>query len=67
MTDPNVRGEYLYEYGNLQITTASGSSFDIQGESADRMAENIGISEEGSGAFDMSEGNWDNYARRSFR
>jgi hypothetical protein len=41
--------------------------FDIQGESADRMAENIGISEEGSGAFDMPEHNWDNYARGSFR
>jgi hypothetical protein len=67
MTDPNVRGAYLYEYGDLHLTTDSGSVFDIQGESADRMAENIGISEEGSGAFDMPEQNWDNYARGSFR
>lgn len=67
MTGPKVTGDYKYENGDLHITTDSGQSFDIPGESGDRTAENIGISEEGSGKFDVSESAWDGYAKKSFR
>lgn len=67
MTGPKVKGDYLYEEGDLHLTTDSGQSFDILGESGDRMAENIGVSEEGSGKFDIPESVWDGYARKSFR
>ena len=67
MTGPKVTVGFDYEYGNLQINTDSDQSFDIRGESADRMAENLGISEEGSGTLDVPERHWDGYARKSFR
>ena len=67
MTGPKVTIGFDYEYGNLHIITDSEQSFDIRGESADRMAETLGISEEGDGTLNMPEGDWDRYARKSFR
>lgn len=66
MTGPKVTGEYSYEEGDLHITTDTGSSFDIQGESADRMAEHIDAAE-GQGEFTVAEHDWDAFARGSFR
>lgn len=66
MTGPKMQGEYTYEDGHLHITTDSGQSVDLCGESADRMAETIDASEE-HGEFTMDEQAWYNSARGSFR
>lgn len=66
MTESRVTGEYEYEDGNIQIVTETDIEFNITGESANRIADSIDA-EHGAGHFDITENNWDNLARGSFR
>ncbi len=66
MIGPRVQGTYEYDDDGLHITTDSGQEFDIPGESGDRAADGIDA-EEGSGDFDIAEGEWSDLARGSFR
>lgn len=66
MTGPKVQGTYEYDDDGLHITTDSGQEIDIPGDGADRCAENLDISE-GEGEFEVSETEWNDLARGSFR
>ena len=66
MNDPNVHVKYEYVNGVLMVTTDTGQAFNLQGESAERFAESVQIDDE-SGRFAVSENDWNDLARGSFR
>jgi len=61
-------GTYEYTRDHIEVTTDTGQKITAHGEGADRLAEHIGADKgHGKGDFHISEKDWDDAGRGSFR